>query len=272
MKDIKLSQNYSALSYITAAFVLLASLAGLFLGAYDQENANWAAQAMGQDIGNIIAVAVLVFALSQYKKWPLMSFMLWAGSMFYVAYAYLIYAFALHFNYLFLLYVAILGLSISLLIGGFFANTEALKKLHAKQKTAQNLVGGVLIFIGVVFMLLWLKEVIPSLISGQLPDSAVQAGLVVNPVHVIDFAIALPSAILAGLSLRRKGMLGDLIAGPWLVFAVLMGLSIIAAMIVMAVKGFAGALQPVTPIAVIVAISLASYVKYYRATSNASAR
>jgi hypothetical protein len=78
----------------------------------------------------------------------------------------------------------------------------------------------------VLFFLLWLADIIPAILQSTTPPSLVTAGLVTNPVHVLDLAIFLPGVFIVGLLLRRQHPLGLLLAPVLLVFFVLMDITI----------------------------------------------
>jgi len=111
-ENMKISKTALWLSVIDALLVLLASASGIFLKSiYARETPSWAVQGIGQDIVNIVAVVVLLIAVSFVNKESVKAFLVWSGVLLYLIYAYVIYAFDVHFNSLFLVYVAILGLS-----------------------------------------------------------------------------------------------------------------------------------------------------------------
>ena len=106
------------LSVIDALLVVLASASGILLKSiYARETLSWAVQGIGQDIVNIVAVVVLFIAVYFVNKGSVKAFLVWSGVLLYLIYAYVIYAFDVHFNRLFLVYVAILGLSFYALVG-----------------------------------------------------------------------------------------------------------------------------------------------------------
>jgi hypothetical protein len=72
---------------------------------------------MGQDIVNIVAAVVLLSAVYFVNKASVKALLIWSGILLYLIYAYVIYAFEVHFNRLFLVSMAILGLSFYALIG-----------------------------------------------------------------------------------------------------------------------------------------------------------
>jgi hypothetical protein len=87
-----------------------------------------------------------------------------------------------------------------------------------------------------------LSEIVPNLLSNNLPTSLVETGLWVNPVHVLDLAFVLPGMIITSVLLWRKNLWGFLMAVPFLVFLVTMGMGIIATFIISAMKGMPSSL------------------------------
>src|SRR5690606_14556253 len=97
---------------VIALLVVTCSTAGLVdPRVYAQETQNWALQGQGQDIGNLLAVVALVVTAVRYRSGSARAGLLWLGTLLYLIYAFTVYAMAVHLNYLFLLYVAVLGLS-----------------------------------------------------------------------------------------------------------------------------------------------------------------
>ena len=109
--------------------------------------------------------------------------------------------------------------------------------LQYPQGRASTGAAWVIIGIGVLFAGLWLSELVPALVSGRVPVSLAEAGLWVNPIHVIDLSIVLPGFIVAGVAALGRREHGLFWLAPWLVFASLMGSSILAAMALMMMAG-----------------------------------
>jgi hypothetical protein len=244
-----------------SALVLTASLWGLLSPqAYQEETANWAAQGRGQDVGNLLAVLVLLLSGYWYRRGSHRAGLVWLGTLLYLAYAYVVYSMAVHFNELFLVYVAVLGLSA-------YAAMFSLPALRAADATyppprARTLAGCTSIGIGVLFGALWLGELLPATVAGDVPTSVVEAGLWVNPVHVIDLALLLPAMVIAGISTLQRRAAGQFWVAPLLVFSVLMGTSIVAAMVLMSVAGLGGALAPAVMVSIVVLVSAAAAWRY----------
>lgn len=222
-----LSLAVVAMSMVLAAITTATSLIGLFAQwAYAAETENWRLQAQAQDLGNLLAVAVLTVATPAARRGSLRARALWTGTCLYLSYAFVIYAMSLHFGPLFLAYVAGLGLSSFCLL----FTLPAAPLTVAPPRRRVRLAATVLITIGVGFALLWLSSIGSGLASGQLPPELVAAGLVANPVHVLDLAVVLPGMVAVAIrSLRGSGRARALLA-PWLTFSGLMGASVVAAL------------------------------------------
>lgn len=235
--------------------VVLASVAGLAdPRVYELETENWATQARGQDVGNLLAVVVLVVASLRYRKGSQRAGLVWLGTLLYLVYAFVVYAVAVHLNRLFLVYVAVLGLSAWAVI--FTVGHVRGGVTRYPQGRPRTVAAWVIIATGVMFAGLWLSELVPALLTGEVPASLTEAGLWVNPIHVIDLSMVLPGFIISGVAALQGRAHGLFWLAPWLVFSVLMGTSIIAAMVLMMVGGATDTVPATVMVTVVVAASL----------------
>jgi len=248
-------RGVAAASCTIAALVTVSSALGLLADwPYQYETENWALQARGQDVGNLLAIVVLVFATMRMRAGSVRAAQVWVGTQFYLLYAYLVYAFAVHLGRLFLVYVAILGLVAFSLIAVLPAVLRgAAPVVHARDRAVA---GSVLIGTGALFALLWLSELIPALISGEVPASLELAGLIINPVHVIDLSFVLPGMIVVGVLGIRGTRVAAALSLALLIFSALMGLSIVAAMILITAAGHDGGLAPAIMVTGVVVLNL----------------
>ena len=206
---MKISKTVLRLSVLAALLVLLASVSGIFLKSiYARETPSGAVQGIGQDIVNIVAVAVLLIAVYFVNKGSVKAFLVLSGVLLYLIYAYAIYAFDVHFNHLFLVYVAILGLSSYALVGGVIHLHLDKYRASFSATTKARAVSVFLLVLGIGFYLLWLSEEIPALLTGKIPQSVMVANLPTNPVHVLDLALYLPAMIITAVLLWRRKLLG----------------------------------------------------------------
>ena len=253
-------------SAVIALLVVFASVAGLTDSrVYAEETENWALQAQGQDVGNLIAAVVLVVTAIRLQRGSRRAGLVWLGTLLYLIYAFIVYAMAVHLNYLFLVYVAVLGLSAWVLV--FHLNHLRVQGLRFPQGRTRTVAAWVIIAIGVLFAGLWLGELVPALLTGTVPASLTEAGLWVNPIHVIDLSMVLPGFILAGVAALGRRRHGLFWLAPWLVFSALMGSSIVAAMVLIRRSGAANTAPATIMVSLVVVASLLAVWGYLRRTT-----
>jgi hypothetical protein len=256
------------LSLPVAALVTLTSLLGILAPAtYSRETEAWAIQAIGQDWANLAVVVLLLVSTWLASRGSARALLVWLGAHLYLVYAFAIYAFAVHFQFLFLAYVAVLGLSFySLVAGARSVDRDRLAGLMPGGGRARA-AGVLLLVTGTLFALLWLGEIVPALFSGSVPAALADTGLWVNPVHVLDLAILLPAMVFAGVSLLRGRPAGKVLAVPLLVFALTMGLGIVVMFGLSAARGLDWPRPAAALVAVIMGLSAwfaASYLRGMR--------
>lgn len=246
--------------WLTVPLVALAcgaSTAGIVMDSvYEGESANWAAQAVGQDLANLVAFSALALFAVLAARGSLRAYLLWLGVLAYGIYAYAIYAFAIGFGPLFLAYVGVLGMSVFGLIGGTLWLEPRRVRDRFGSGAPVTMVAWVLTVIAAGFGVLWLTEILPATIDGTLPTSLTEAGLRVNPVYVLDLSVLLPSLVVTGVLLRRGRSWGWVLAPVQLVALTLIALGIEFAMVVLAARDLAVAAQPVVMVAVIGTVQL----------------
>lgn len=257
------------LGIAAAAFMALASIAGILVPmTYARETTLWAAQAIGQDYVNLFVAAPALLLTSvalmrgQKRYEPV-----WRGLMLYVLYSYVLYALFVHFNHLFLIYVATLGVSFyGLAIDFTQMNKRDVQQCFVEPLT--RLAVSLLLFVGaLLFGMAWLREVIAANLSGSIPVSAQQIGAFVNPVHVLDLAFVLPAMLICAVLLWRKNGWGFVMAGPLLVFVATMGLAISGMWIAQRINGVdvaGGMMLVMVTIVVLSVLCLARYMSEYR--------
>lgn len=262
---MRISKTALWLSVLVAFLVLIASSAGLFLKSlYARETMSWTVQAYGQDIANIVAAAALFIAVYFVSKGSVKAFLVWIGVVIALIYPYIIYTFDIHFNSLFLVYVAIVGLSFYTLLGSMIrVNLDNLQPSFAATTKARP-VSVFLLLVAVLFALLWLSEDIPALLTGKIPQTVMESGLFTSPVHVLDLGLYLPAMIITAILLWRRKLLGYILAIPLLVFNILTGIGIVAAQFAASSKGLAASLGVELFIAAIVVVSLVLCVLFLR--------
>lgn len=246
----------------------LASGAGILdSSVYSRETASWAAQGVGQDLVNLfVACPALLITAHYLNKGSVRAFLVWLGILIYTIYSYLLYAFFVHFNSWFLVYVAVLGLSFYTLLGGCRSlKQDELSRFFAGNTQARRVSIFLFVF-GLLFSFLWLADIVQALLAGRAPEAVREIGLPVNPVHVLDLAFVLPGMIIASVLLWKKRLWGFLWAAPLLVFSAIMGIAIISMSYVMDARGTPAPFSFVLTLAAVVLISLYLAYKFLKET------
>lgn len=254
-------------SLVVAIFVALASLGGILSPAiYARETAVWRTQGIGQDWANLlVAVPWLVISAFFTLRGSGRARILLAGGLAYTTYAYVLYAFAVHFNALFLVYCGALGLSVY----GLIALASELRGARRwfDRSVPRRLVGGFEMVCAAAFALLWMFQILPALLAGTDPAGLAETGLFTNPVHVLDLALVLPATFAAGWLLWHRRLLGYILAPIVLAFVILMGASLGAMAIAQYAAGLVDNLAVAIGAAVLTVVSAALLVSMLRQTS-----
>ncbi|HZJ53805.1 MAG TPA: hypothetical protein VFD38_06665 [Myxococcaceae bacterium] len=218
-----------------AALVAWAALGGLLLpSTYARETSSWAAQGMGQDWVDLLLVApTLAITGMRALRGSRRAHLVLGGALVYTLYSFLLYALEVHFNSLFLVYCAALGLSFYALLALLFRLLREDARRWYRGPVPARPTGIFLLVIAAGFGLLWLGQILPALLSGRDPSGLREIGLPTNPVHVLDLSLLLPALAFTGASLLRGLSIGFALAPVMLGFNVFMSLAIAGMVLVM---------------------------------------
>ncbi len=241
-----------AAAWPLAILLAVMSLGGLLTSAYDREAPAWVEQAVGQDWFDLVIAAPLIAICGLCARTSPRWRVLLAGAYAYTVYELSIYVFAVHFNALFLIYCATLGLAAFALIALL---GELRDEAPAIDRRAAHVGGGFLVALGAIFGLMWLAEDLPAVMRNTPSAVLAETGLLTNPVHAIDLSFVLPAHVVVGVMLWRRARAGELYGPGMLAFGVLMSASIGGMLVVIALRGGAAA---VPVIAAMFAVAIAS--------------
>jgi len=97
-------------------------------------------------------------------------------------------------------------------------------------------IGGYFFLIAVIFYFLWLSDILPAVINDTIPGSVMEYDLPVNPVHVMDLAVALPALVITAILLIKKNQMGYILTPVLLVFTILLTIALAAMIISLQIK------------------------------------
>ncbi|NOY61523.1 MAG: hypothetical protein GXO75_21640 [Calditrichaeota bacterium] len=253
------------LTFPIAILLTIAAGGGVFISGLYRDTPYFAAQAVGQDIVSLAVVlpTLIVTAFLAGRGSP-RARLIWLGGLVYLVYTYVVAAFDVSFNSLFLVYVALLGCSLYALIGGLVTADMAGIKACFTEKTPVKTVSIYLAVLAVLFYFIWLSEIVPALMAGEIPQSIRDNGTPTNAVHVLDMAWVLPSFGITVVSLWRKQALGYTLAGAVLSYGVFLTLAILSMVMFMIREGHPVVVPQVVIFGVLFAISLGMLIWYMR--------
>jgi hypothetical protein len=256
------------LTLVMTAALAIASYYGAFVPTtYAHDSVSMGTQGMGQDVFDLfIVVPLLLILLIFTLRGSRVAFLILGGTVFYVLYSYVIYAFGVHFNSLFLVYCTVFGTSFYLFLLCIVELNDSQARHRNGNQIPNRATGIFFVIIAVLFYLLWLKDVVPAIFSNSVPASVADNDLLVNPVHVLDIAVALPGLIVTALLLFKKHPLGYLFAPFYLVFTILLALALIAMVVAVKQKGLSEDISIAGIFAVLAAISAVFLYQFLRNT------
>lgn len=249
-----------------AALLAAMSLGGLLTDAYAREAPAWVDQAIGQDWFDLLVAAPFIALCGVMARRSYRWRVLLAGAYAFTVYTLVIYAFAVHFNALFLLYCATLGLSSYALIALLGNLRDHVKPVDRR---GARVGGAFLVGLGAVFTLMWLAEDLPAVLANRPSEALAETGLFTNPVHAIDLSFVLPAHVITGVLLWRRHRAGERYAPVVLAFGILMSASIGGMLVAIAL---AGGEAPVPVIAAMFAVSIATTLVFARVSRARPAR
>jgi hypothetical protein len=261
------------LSFPLAAILAVCAAGGIGVPAvYAREHPYWAAQGLGQDWADLLFAAPLLAVAAYFtlRRSRVFTFVL-AGALAYTLYSLVLYAFFMHFGPLFLAYTWGLGLAFYafvILVGDLRADSV---KGWFTADVPSTFAGVVAVVLGCAFCVLWLAEVLPALLSGASLKSAADAGLITNPVQVLDLGIVLPAFIVGGVALVRRRPLGYWLAPTLLGFGIVMDVALIGMSVSIRATGAGTEGAPMAPLVVMLVLSVAALAGMLRRLQRAGA-
>jgi hypothetical protein len=218
------------LSIAVGVMVAIAAIAGLFFEAtYAAEALSFATQGRAQDMITLFwVVPMFGVALRFERQGVFVARVAWLGILLYFIYTYLMASVGLAYNKLFLLYVAIYGLSLGLLVLGLTRVRLDDIVWRFSYRFPRKTVAVYSLALAFAVAFLWLGTIVQSLVTGTPPPQLAEAVTQSLVVQALDLGIVVPLAAAAGMMLLDSAPTGYLLSGMVLVKAMTLGPAMIA--------------------------------------------
>jgi hypothetical protein len=164
-----------ALSSIVAALLLISSIAGLLFGQgglYEPNPATLPSFRTQDVITLVVVVPLLVTCLWLVRRGSVRGLLVWMGTLFYVAYAYSFAVLGTWLPPLFLVYVAIVSMSVYGLIFVLVSTDAEAVRARFSDQTPVRWAGGFLIVMSLLLATLWVAMIVGDTLSGTQQRSA----------------------------------------------------------------------------------------------------
>lgn len=205
-------------------------------GLYRLDSVSFATQAQAQDLVTLaIGIPALLLSCRFARRGSRRSGLLLAGTLGYFSYTYATYAFGVQYNQLFLVYVALLSMSVAALILSLSRLSPDEFRDHFSGAGIRRTAIVFDFFVGVMLLLMWISRIGSGLLGG--PDKTMIEHYTTLPIQVMDLAFVVPLALIAGYQLLRNRALGYLLTGLLLTKGLTLGLALGAMIVWMAVSG-----------------------------------
>ncbi len=128
-------------------------------------------------------------------------------------YNYAFYLFGAAFNVFFLVYAALLGLSIFALIFGLVGLDVATLIHQFSEKTPVKWIGGYFLFVAMGLIAVYLMQSIGFIVTGQLPAIVAISGHPTNVVFALDLTLLIPWLAVGSIWLMKRQPWGYVVEG-----------------------------------------------------------
>jgi len=232
-------------------------------GLYYWDTLSSAAQMQGNDlITLLVGLPLLALAAWLAFRGSLRGQLLLTGTLGFFLYTYMSMCMLTAYNGLFLVYVALFGLSLYAfalcLLGVDVAGLPA----HFSPRLPRRAIATVLFLVGGFLALAWLGRVVPELLQPQTPPAL--ENTTSRVIQAMDLVLIAPLAVLGGVLLLRRKPWGYLLASVAVLKGLTMALAVSTMAVNMARSGVPDSLGIMAPFLVLTALTLAAAVVLLR--------
>lgn len=202
------------LSILVAVLAGIASAGGLLFPGIYRDNAFVVTTWLGNDAVTLfLAVPILAAALVFAARGSQKARLIWLGALDYMLYNYAFYLFGAAFNAFFLLYAALLGLSIFALIFGLISLDAGKVAAQFSRKTPVGWIGGYFLFVAAGLAVVYVLQSVGFILNGTLPAIITLSGHPTNVVFALDLTLLIPWLVVGAIWLIQRRPWGYVVAG-----------------------------------------------------------
>lgn len=251
-----LPRSYRIASLTTLLLTIVATVVGLLVPNFYRDDPVLLPQIYGQDLLTlVVGVPVLAVSLYYADRGSLRGYVVWLGMTGYLLYTYASYAFMTAFNELYLVYTALLWLTLFTFVGGMARLDASILKRDLGEASVRPYVGFQLL-LAVLVSLLWLSEVLPATLAGTTPASIAEPGLPTSVIYSLDLGVIVPAFALTAYWLWNRRPWGYAFTAVLLVKIATLGGAVLAMSVYMIRDGQAVPLPQLLIFGALTAISL----------------
>jgi hypothetical protein len=193
------------LSVIVASLALITSAGGLFWDGLYRDNILVTAAFRGNDLITLVgAVPGLIITLIMTRRGSVRAQLIWMGMLAYMLYNYVFYLYGAAFNSFFLLYAALVPLSVAALIASVSnLNVHDISQTFHPRTPVRWISGYMLVF-GLLLGGMWIAMCLSFVATGQVPVPITQTGHATGVIFATDLSLLVPGLLAGGLLLWRR--------------------------------------------------------------------
>jgi hypothetical protein len=206
------------LSILIAVLASITSAGGLFLKGLYQDNLFVTSAWKGNDlITLLLGVPILVMTMIFSRYGSRKALLVWMGILDYMLYSYAFYLFGATFNWFFLLYAALLSLSMFALLFGLTNLDASHISRGANPGMPVKWIAAYMLFVAVGLTLIYVIQSLGFIFTGRVPAIVALTGHPTSIVFALDLTLVVPFLILGGIWLVQRKPWGFILAGIYTV-------------------------------------------------------
>jgi hypothetical protein len=224
-------------------------------GLYFYDTVSSTAQMQGNDFITLV-VGLPLLAVSTWLAFrgSLRGQLLLTGTLGFFLYTYMSMSMLTAYNALFLVYVALFGLSLYAFILSMLSFDLGRLPERFSPRLPRRLIAGVLFAVGAFLSLAWIGRIVPEMLPGHV---AALENTTTRVIQAMDLVLLVPLAVLAGILLLRRSPWGYLLAPVFVLKGITMALAVSTMSIFQALAGTPESLAIVVPFIVLTLLNLA---------------